>query len=96
VVARLSVRRLTGAEVGDLEARDAEIVGTGDGVLGGADILDAAGNPMVDVLFRCLLEALDRVAVSDPVAPPNAESDPPEHADRVVAVLVGLTCPRRR
>jgi DNA-binding FadR family transcriptional regulator len=100
VVAQLSARRLTGAEVGDLEARYAEIVGTGDGVLGRADlldsILDAAGNPMVDVLFRCLLEALDRVAVSDPVAPPDAESDPPEHADRVVAVLVGLTCPRRR
>jgi DNA-binding FadR family transcriptional regulator len=98
VVAQLAARRLTGAQVGDLEARYAEIARADCEDPARADliesILDASGNPMMDVLFRCLLKALDGLAA--PAAVTRPEPGPAEEADRVTAVLAGLTSPRRR
>lgn len=97
VVGTLTARRLTGAEVAALEARSAEIDGADDEGAARGDlvgtILEASGNPMIDVLYRCLLEALDDLAPRGPLARP--ELGHTEKAGRVSAVLAGLTRPAR-
>jgi DNA-binding FadR family transcriptional regulator len=98
VVGQLTARRLTGGEVAALEASYAEMdhadgEDTARAELVGA-ILEASGNPMIDVLFRCLLEALDGVAPLGPLTRP--EPDHAEATDRVIAVLAGLTGRHRR